>query len=74
MYAFQMASLATTTAPAIIPEWLAAWKIKANLTSAFEELEVEEPSELKELSEEDIEEIITKQGVKRLSSIRLRLS
>ena len=69
-----MASLATDIAPppATIPEWLAAWKIKADLTSAFEELEVEEPNDLKELDEEDIEGLITKQGVKKLSSKRLR--
>ena len=69
-----MASLAAATVPppATIPEWLAAWKIKADLTSAFEELEVEEPNDLKDLDEEDIEELITKQGVKKLSSKRLR--
>ena len=72
----QMASLASDIAPppATIPEWLAAWKIKADLTSAFEELEVEEPNDLKLLEEQDIEELITEQKVKKVSSKKLRMA
>ena len=65
-----MASVASSSTPSTLAGLMKGWKIKTDLTASFDQIGLEEPSDIYDLEEEDVETICKE--LKKLEANRFR--